>query len=315
MTVDFRATKVLGALDINTITGLKERIELVIAGMAEQVLAGVDASNLEQIIVTDKFVDDVLAFQQEHLGGVKGVTNNEYGRAFGKMIFDPTGKRYYIFLYSEYLSFLLDDAILEPIVSKMPNKLKDEVLFNRRCAINLLAHELEHFKFAITQKEPDLGESLDDQIKKLLYQLFDEYCACRNSMAFSDFSLIPYDEGYMQDIEEHIMDNRLKYNWRNLSLDDFVGVFHAYTRQALMNIAANLGAKHGTENATAIFENCLCGGILHEIETEFDSLYSTMQADATIDISDALVAWIKNYYELFGVSISETPDGLYYDIP
>ena len=113
----------------------------------------------------------------------------------------------------------------------------------------------------------------------------------------------------------YIIDKRLKYNRRKLSLNDFVRTFHAYTRQALMNIAANLGAKHGTGNATAIFENCLCGGILHEIETGFGSLYSTMRAGGSIDISTELVAWIKNYYEVFGVSISETPAGLYYDIP
>lgn len=119
----------------------------------------------------------------------------------------------------------------------------------------------------------------------------------------------------MLKIEKHIMDNRMKYNTRELDLNDFVPMFHQYTRQALMYIAANVGSKHGVEIADAFFENCRCYPLLQELEKEFDCFFAKMEKGEKIVISSQLVEWLKEYYELFKVYISETVQGWYYDIP
>lgn len=84
LTVNFNAKKAFACIDITP--ELKQRFELVLSKFAEQVLTGIDYNNLVSITVTDNFVDDVLTFQRDYLNGVQRVTNNEYGRAFGKLI-------------------------------------------------------------------------------------------------------------------------------------------------------------------------------------------------------------------------------------
>ena len=101
MVVNFNAKKVLGVLDITP--ELRERFEFIILSFSEQILSDVDYKNLESITVTDDFVNEVLAFQREHLNGVEGITNNQYGKALGKMIYVPSQKKYYIFLDSYYI--------------------------------------------------------------------------------------------------------------------------------------------------------------------------------------------------------------------
>ena len=316
MKVFFNAKKAFCFLDVTP--DLKQRFELVLAKFAEQILAGTDYSNLENITVTDDFVNDVLTFQRENLDGVEGVTSNEYGRAFGKMIYVPRQQKYYIFLDAEYMSFLIDDAILDAVVFGMNGDEEsiDRIICQRQCAMNLLAHELEHYKFANAQSAPDVElESLDGQSEKFMYELFDEYYASRRATNVSSVSVFSYDEEYMLKIEKYIMDNRFKYNTGKIDISSFVPMFHQYTRQALMYIAANIGSKRGVESEQAIFENCRCYSLIQELEQEFDLLFSSTQKGEKIVISNRLVEWLKKYYGVFNIYISETVLGWYYDIP
>lgn len=316
MTVIFNAKKAFGFLDVTP--ELKQRFELVFSKFAEQVLTGVNYSNLESIIVSDNFVDDVLAFQRENLNGIEGVTSNEYGRAFGKMIYVPKQEKYYVFLDAEYASFLIDDTIFDTIISNLngDKELINRIVIQRQCAMNLLAHELEHYKFANSQTAPSVDiDSLYSQCERMMFELFDEYNAARKATEASSVSVFSYDEEYMLKIEKYIMDNRWKYNTREIDLNQFVALFHQYTRQALMYIAANIGSQHGVESDKTIFENCRCYSLTQELAQEFDSLFAKMQGGEIIVVSSRLVEWLKEYYELFKVYISETAQGWYYDIP
>ena len=316
MTVNFNAKKAFACIDITP--ELKQRFELVLSKFAEQVLMDIDYNSLESITVTDNFVDDVLTFQREHLNGVQRVTSNEYGRAFGKLIHVKSQEKYYVFLDAEYASFLIDDVIFEPLIASLNGDkgLIDHVVAQRQCAMNLLAHELEHYKFANSQTDPDVDlDSLDSQYEGLMFELFDEYNAARKAIESSPISVFTYDEEYMLKIEKCIMDNRLKYNTRELDLNEFVPMFHQYTRQALMYIAANVGSKHGVKSDKSFFESCRCYSLLQTLEKEFDDLFAKMQSGEKIAISSRLVEWLKEYYELFKVYISETVQGWYYDIP
>ena len=313
--VKFNAQKAFGVLDVTI--PLKQRFELVISKFSEQVLAGEDCNNLESIIITDHFVDDVLAFQREHLCGVEGVTSNEYGRAFGKMIHIPSQDKYYIFLDSEFASFLIDDEIMDAIISQMngDKELINNFVVQRKRAMNLLAHELEHYRFANKQTHPKVDNSLDSQCERLMFALFDEYNASRKAVEVSQVSVFCYDEEYMLKIEKHIMDQRAKYNEMEISLNKFVSLFHQYTRQALMYIAANIGSKHGVGSNQSIFEKCRCFSLSQELERSFDGLFCLLQQQKNVIISSDLIECLKEYYEVFDVYISETFQGLYYDIP
>lgn len=316
MKVHFNAKKAFGFLDVTS--ELKQRFELVFIKLAEQILSDFDYNNLESIIVTDNFVDDVVTFQREHLKGVERVTNNEYGRAFGKMIHIPNEEKYYVFLDGEYSSFLIDDAIFDLMVSSLngDQELIDRIVHQRKCAMNLLAHELEHYKFANSQTAPNIVlDSLDSQCEGLMFELFDEYNAARKATQTSPVSVFTYDEEYVLKIENYIMDNRLKYNTRVLDLNEFVPLFHQYTRQSLMHIVANMGAKHGVKSDKALFESCRCYPLLKELEESLGHIFAKMQRGEKVVISRRLIEWMKEYYGLFGVYISETSKGFYYDIP
>lgn len=315
MTVFFNAPKALCAIDITP--ELKQRFELVISKFAEQVLLGEHNSKLENITITDHFVDDVLAFQREHLDGVEGVTSNEYGRAFGKMIYVPSQEKYYVFLDSEYGSFLIDDEIMNVVISRMngDRALINNIVTQRKCAMNLLAHELEHYRFANTHVTPGVNGSFDNYCERVMFGLFDEYNASRRAIEASSVSVFTYDVKYMLKIEKYIMDQRLKYNERKISLNQFVSLFHQYTRQALMYFAANIGSKHGSKDDLPVFEECRCFSLTKDLEQALDNLFSLTQQGEKIAVSRSLVEWLKRYYKLFGVYISETTDGWYYEIP
>ena len=315
MTVFFNAQKAFCAIDITP--ELKQRFELVISKFAEQVLLGENDCKLESITITDNFVDDVLAFQRENLNGVEGVMHNEYGRAFGKMIFVPDQKKYHVFLDSEYGSFLIDDEIMDVVISRMngDRALINNIVTQRKCAMNLLVHELEHYKFANTQVASGVNGSFDNYCERVMFELFDEYNASRRAIEVSPVSVFTYDEKYMLNIEKYIMEQRLKYNKRKVSLNQFVSLFHQYTRQALMYIAANIGSKHGVMGDMSVFEECRCFSLTKDLEQAFEYLFSLMQQGEKITVSRNHVEWLKEYYELFGVYISETAEGWYYDIP
>ena len=309
MMVIFNAQKAFCAIDITP--ELKQRFEFVISKFAEQVLLGDNDSKLESITITDHFVDDVLAFQREHLNGVEGATHNEYGRAFGKMIYVPNQKKYHVFLDSEYGLFLIDDAIMDVVISRMngDRALINNIVTQRKCAMNLLAHELEHYKFANAQVAPGANGSFDNYCERVMFELFDEYNASRKAIEVSPVSAFTYDVEYVLKIEKYIMDQRLKYNKRKVSLNQFVSLFHQYTRQALMYIAANLGSKHGIKDDMSVFEECCCFPLVKDLEQAFGKLFSLMQQGKRITVSRNHVEWLKEYYELFGVYISETTEG------
>lgn len=314
MIINFNAKKAFCVFDITP--ALKQRFETFISNLAIQILSDMDYSNLETITVTDNFVDDVLSFQHKYLNGVIGVTNNKHGRAFGKMIYVPTEETYHIFLDSEYASFLIDDSFMSNLhFSEHDEKLLNCVVIQRNCAMNLFAHELEHYKFANIQKSPVMDNSFVSQCRKLMFEIFDEYNASRKSTEKFSTSAFSYIEEYVLKIEQDIMIQRLKYNKREISLDTFVSLFHQLTRQVLMYVAVIISSNLVCNKNEVIFENCRCHILIKELELEFDSLYSLLQSGEQIVISQQLVEWLIKYYELFNVYISETDEGLYYDIP
>ena len=300
---------------MDVIPALKSRFEAVISAYAEHVLGDVDDSRLAKIIVTDNFIDDVQTFQREHLGGRSQVTNNSYGRAMGKSILSEKDDHYYIFLDAEYGSFIIDDEIVGAIVGILDEETKTQMLTQRAKAINILAHELEHYKFDVVYTIPKIDSSFEGQYNNLLIRMYDEYAACRNAMKVSPVAAIPYDEEYMQRIEDHIMEQRSKYNHRQVSLNRFCSLFHQYTFQALMNISAIIGSKHGIESDDVVFANCLCADVIEALENGFSEAYSTAAISRAIQFPESLTDWISKYYACFRVYIEDTADGIYYDIP
>lgn len=88
---------------------------------------------------------------------------------------------------------MIDDVIFNSLISSLNGDkgLIDRVVIQRQCAINLLAHELEHYKFANSQTAPTVDfDSLDSQCEGLMFELLDEYNAARKAAQFSPISVL-----------------------------------------------------------------------------------------------------------------------------
>ncbi|MDD3611792.1 MAG: hypothetical protein PHU38_05435, partial [Eubacteriales bacterium] len=91
--------------------------------------------------------------------------------------------------------------------------------------------------------------------------------------------LLTYDENYISDIEERIIDEKWKYKTHQISLNDFCNYFHLLTRQTLINMVSIVSVLDKDLSNSAYYENCLIGMIVNIFKTEFDRIYYDIQDD------------------------------------
>lgn len=208
MQVEFNVKNLLGKIPVNP--DLRQYYERVIQHIAEKRFDFIDTSNLEKIIIPDNFVSDVIEFQRTLNMDNPSVTENEFGRAFGKMLHDTKTGKFYVFIDPGFAAFLMDDTVLSACFDN-----SEEAMTGARVArlqaLNLLAHELAHVEFDTYANLPEAKTDLNGQLESLLYRLFEEYYACRRSAVVSSEHIISYDEKYINDIEQKIIELKWKY--------------------------------------------------------------------------------------------------------
>lgn len=313
MFVEFNVKNLLGQIPVTSELNLY--YEQLIQAIAEKFFSFIDTSNVEKIIVPDDFIVDVLEYQELLNMENPSVTNNEFGRAFGKILFNKDTGKYVVFLDPAIATFLMEDTMYNACFNSLDEENKKSLYVARQHALNLLAHELAHVEFATHAIIPEVTPDYESQIESLLYHLFDEYYACRRSAVVSSEYIISYDEKYINDIEQKAFDEKWKYKTHGIELNEFCRLFHALTKQCLVGMVSVLGSLEGQKTNEPLYESCRLGFIVEDFRIEFERMYVAFLDGNAITMTPLLTECINHYFDSFGVYISKRPEGMYYDIP
>lgn len=313
MIVEFNVKKLFGKIPVSP--KLKQCYELIIQYICEKEFAFIDTAKVEKVIIPDDFLTEVVDYQSFLGMDNPSVTRNEFGRAYGKMLHDTNQNKYYVFIDGDMASILMNDPLFSNCFGRLDEKTQKLVELERQRALNLLAHELAHVEFHEHITLPEASQEYDSQIESLLYQLFDEYYACRRSAVVSSEGFISYDEKYIADIEQKIINEKWNYKTHAMSLTEFCKLFHSYTKQSLIGMVSALGSLADKQLPDSLYGNCKVGIIIDDFKSAFEKMYDNFIKEKSMSIPRSLVANIERYYDSFGVYISRHPKGLYYDIP
>ena len=311
--VIFKAKKLLGKISIKS--EIKEYYEQIIKLFVESDLSYLNLEKLNAIIIPDDFLQDVLDFQYEKGLANPNVTNTKYARAYGKMLYVPEEDGYYVFVDADKATFMVDDGIFEVFFSGLKKEDYEQCLIERKQAFNLLAHELSHVELESNITVDLSAKTLQGQVVSMWKQIFEEYYACRrSSRIYGEVSIIQHNEEYLSDIESEIMTQRRKYNYRQIELDDFCKIFHKYARMSLIHIVSELGCSKEL-NIEVVYENVKVGKYILELNNEFNEMYEMVCNEGRLIISEKLIKLAFDYFTEFRIFISETEEGIRYDIP
>ncbi len=313
MHAEFQVQKLLGSIDIND--NLRDLYERTIEAI---VLSHQDAwkiDKLEGIIIPDDFITGVTEFQKNSLKEEHpSVTNNEYGRAYGKMMYDPDGDKYYVFLDSQFATFLMGDDFFNSCFPEgHPGRAASLIV--RQQALNLLFHEISHTEFDQRVQKPEITKSLDGGLTKQAYILLDEYYACRKAAKIANVSIHGDEVGFVTDLEERINVERWRYKRREIDLNTFVSTFHAYTEMSLIRLASVLGANDAVGDKKLPFPGTKLFSVGAVLKNEFSILFDAIETGESIDMPMGVKRAIHFYFHQLGVDIEDRSKGLYYSIP
>ncbi len=311
--VEFKAKKLLGKIPVKN--ELKNYYEQVVRLFVESELSYLNLKKLNAIIIPNDFLQDVLDFQHEKGLANPNVTNTKYARAYGKMIYIPEEDGFYVFVDADKATFMVDDRIFEVFFSGLKKDDYEQCLIERKQAFNLLAHELSHVELESNISIDISTETLQGQVVSMWKQIFEEYYACRRaSRIYGEVSIIQHNEEYLNDIEREIMTQRGRYNYRQISLDDFCKVFHKYARMSLIHVVSELGCSKEL-NIKVAYENVKVGKYILDLNNEFNEMYEMVYNEGRLIVSEKLIKLAFDYFAEFRIFISETEEGIRYDIP
>ena len=294
---------------------LKQHYEYIIASLATKILETQYLKYIDRIIIPEDFIQAVLEFQDAHCLGKPSVTDNEFGRAYGKILYDTERKKYSVFIDKQLALFILDDELFELFFSKLDNDHYNAVLNQRMLSLNILAHELSHVEFQIRVKTPDPQRSLSSMLGQQAYILLDEYFACRKAALLFPKSLADDDERFIYDLEKRISNERWDYKTGKIDLNQFCKQFHSLTEMALIRLVSVLGSFHAIDDERLPFQNTCVGKRAPIFNNEFITLYRRIMAGDSFSMPDSILNEIYTYFLDLGVEIEERSQGLYYSIP
>lgn len=128
---------------------LKQYYENLITVIARSFLDADTIEQIEKIVVPEDFLSAVMDFQIKNGDENPSVTNNEFGRAFGKLLFNPETKKYVVFIDVMLATFIMDDTVFNACFNRLDEAALEEAKKKRQVSLNILAHELAHVEFAL----------------------------------------------------------------------------------------------------------------------------------------------------------------------
>ncbi len=267
-------TKTIAGLHMDVTESIKQYYNIILNAVIDKYMSDLEIESLNEIIITDRLSECVKAYQREH-GLTEELTDNEFGRVFGKTIFDSKTGKHSIFLNAEEATFLLDDSVIDRF-HKGDEEGKKNSYKQRDHIINLLAHELSHVEYnslittivSFSSKNP-----YDEYLKGLAIIMFEEYYACRRASEVS----IPFYDEYLKDSIKNIESNveKLVYKFRTneLRADIFRARFLERLQMTLDDMCYLLGDTASREHAECDLKNTKLHGIVGSIKREFNELY------------------------------------------
>lgn len=293
---------------------VKEDYELYIQYLAREKFNFINTSKLEKIVITKDFMEDVKKFQKS-LGISPSVTNNRFFKAYGKTFHNKENDKYYIFIDYEKGMFLMSDDLQKNSFKYLDEKQTNVIKTEKQIALNLLAHELSHVEFETKIGIAEFDETLDSQIRMVIYNLFSEYYACRRSAAVSSKTIALYDEQTIKKLEKEIIREKWRYKTNKIRIDDFCHIFHEYTALCMISVSCILGNQYKENTNCNIYKDCKVNKVAKIFEKEFATIYSDIKNREKIFFNSHLEDTIMRYYESFGVYPSQKEQGIYYYIP
>lgn len=273
-------------------------------------------SRLQGIVITDNFINDVLDFQKNQQYQNPRVTNNENARAFGKTLLDKKTNKYVVFLDAEYGNMLLGDNFFEEVLSSFDDKqYVKNMKALRQMAINLLAHELSHIEFETLTNEPSFPATYDGELRFTSWLLVNEYYAARSAAHFESHSINLSAKEALIETEEIIGRERKKYNLREISLNEFAALFIEYTRLALIYGVSVIAESRGSNSDIPEFDSCNFTIAAKELTNLLDTEYKAVKSGAGEIKCQAISDAVIKYHESFDVFITDTTDGICFNIP
>ena len=293
-----------------------------------------DLSLLNSIIIPEDYKEGLFDFQRIN-GHREFITENEYGKGMAQVVSSDNESRetvYNIIIDKNIIFTLVGEEQLQAIEDSFNSEEKYALfLSSRQLAINTLYHEFGHIHEYSSNREiewiqnKEVKTDLRSQYILLAMQCWSEYFACRTSS-----TTFPFGESdaleiikTCNDTEDGLQKQRSKYNRRIIGLNEFVLEFHDYTGFILKKIASAHGNLYclGDSRKKIIdaieegFGESYAKAIWKDYGKALDKLYLDYPdwKDDTVfnDICDVII----KYYNQYEIYISETPQGIYYDIP
>lgn len=127
-------------------------------------------------------------------------------------------------------------------------------------------------------------------------------------------SVIDHSEEYINGIENEIMKQRKNYNYNRIELNNFCQIFHKFTKMYLIHIVSELGIAKEL-GRTVSYGGFKIEKYLPVLEAELDRMYKTAYCENRVVVSEVLIDLLFEYYAEFRIFITETRQGVRYDIP
>ena len=291
-----------------------------------------DLSLLNMIVVPEDYKSEIFQFQRNN-GHPEYITENKYGQGFAQVVSSRYSNgviNYNVFLDKKIVFALLDDNILLTCKDNLNDEDYRIMYDTRQLTINTLCHEFAHVhEYALNRNmewlHDDLGAALYSQYIALAKKCWSEYFACRtaSSSFFLQSDYCTEIISTCNDVEKMLQKKRSEYNRRIITLDEFVGEFHYYTTFLLKKIASAHGNLYclpeSREEIIRVMEGAFSESYVKAIWTEYgqalNKLYEEYPFWKNISVFDDLISLNIKYFNQFDIYISETTEGVYYEIP
>lgn len=292
-----------------------------------------DLSLLNLIIVPEDYKSELFEFQRNN-GHSEFITENEYGQGCAQVVSSKSnsGETIYNVVIDKKLIFsFVADNKLQAIKETFNAEQYKEFCDIRQLAINALCHEFAHVnEYSLNREikwlqDIEIDTDLHLQYLELAKQCWSEYFACRT--VSSTFPLKPEDcteiINTCNDAEKMLQQKRSKYNRKIITLDDFVREFHKYTTFILKKIASAHGNLYCLAESRGDiiqtmednFGESYIKVIWSEYGRELNKLYEEYPMWKDNTVFDDVISLNEKYFNQFDIYISQTAQGIYYDIP
>ncbi|WP_295088205.1 hypothetical protein [Ruminococcus sp.] len=295
----------------------------------------IDINGLNTIHFTDNYRSELFHFQ-ELIGNDTFSTSNKIGSGHAQVVTAKEGKAppdvvgYHIFIDKIIPLTILVSNSTENSQEVIDKDIINQVRDTKNVYIRMIRHELAHVEDHNNQKkwnwfkEAFKSSDLQATLRYSGYRLWEEFYACKRSNfiynienAINELDTL---NSSLETAEKEICDLRWKYNFQQISLDEFVSQLYDYIITAFIYCCYFMG--HMDKIHDSIIKNLYSEQYPSRFYPFIPKIWDTLERMAEHypnwdgpEIFDDLASIIKRSIESFEIYPNETPEGTYYKIP